>query len=174
MYVNGLKIKLIVVYKMRKTFANYLFDEMKSNPKIMVITADIGYGILDKLRESFPDRVINVGSSEMLMVGIAVGLSYEGYIPICYTISSFLLYRPFEMIRNYVNYENLNIKLVGSGRDKDYIHDGITHWMEDDVKVVSNCFDNIQIYKPEIFSKDVFDTMMKCSSPCYLNLKRNN
>jgi len=78
MYVNGLKIKLIVVYKMRKTFANYLFDGMKSNPKIMVITADIGYGILDKLRESFPDRVINVGSSEMLMIGIAVGLSYEG------------------------------------------------------------------------------------------------
>jgi transketolase len=159
---------------MRKTFANYLFDEMQNNPKIMAITADIGYGILDKLRESFPERVINVGSSEMLMVGIAVGLSYEGYIPICYTISSFLLYRPFEMIRNYVNYENLNIKLVGSGRDKDYIHDGITHWMEDDIKVVSNCFNKIQIYKPEILTKDIFDSMMQCTSPCYLNLKRNN
>ena len=159
---------------MRRTFATYLFEEMETNSKIMVITADIGYGILDKLRETFPDRVINVGSSEMLMVGIAVGLSYQGYIPICYTITSFLLYRPFEMIRNYINYECLNIKLVGSGRDKDYIHDGITHWMEDDVQVVSKCFNNIQIYKPEILTKEIFNNVMKCESPCYLNLKRTN
>ena len=159
---------------MRRTFATLLYEEMRQNAKIMVITADIGYGILDNLRESFPDRVINVGSSEMLMVGIAVGLSYEGYIPICYTISSFLLYRPFEMIRNYVNHENLNLKLVGSGRDKDYIHDGITHWMEDDVKIISNCFDKIQIYKPEELTPEIFNEFMQCSRPCYLNLKRNN
>lgn len=158
---------------MRKTFARHLFAEMQSNPNIIVITADIGYGILDDIRESFPDRIINVGSSEMLMVGIAVGLSYDGYIPICYTISSFLLYRPFEMIRNYINYESLNIKLVGSGRDKDYIHDGITHWMEDDVNIVSNCFTNIQIYKPEVLTKEIFNEFIQNISPCYLNLKRN-
>ena len=159
---------------MRKIFATYLLEEMQSNSKIIIVTADIGYGILDNIRETFPERVINVGSSEMLMIGIAVGLSYEGYIPICYTISSFLLYRPFEMIRNYVNYENLNIKLVGSGRDNDYIHDGITHWMEDDVKIISNCFENIQIYKPEILTKKIFDDIINVKSPCYLNLKRNN
>jgi transketolase len=172
MYVNGLKISLII-NNMRKEFANYLFNEMKINSKIVLITADIGYGILDKLRNEFPDRILNVGSSEMLMIGIAVGLSYDGYIPICYTISSFLLYRPFEMIRNYVNYECLNIKLVGSGRDKDYIHDGITHWMEDDVKIITNCFNNIHIYKPDIFTEDTFRDFINCSAPCYLNLKRN-
>jgi transketolase len=157
---------------MRKYFAKYLFEEMMNNEKIIVITADIGYGILDELRQKFNERVINVGSCEMLMIGVAVGLSYEGYIPICYTITPFLLYRPFEMIRNYINYENLNIKLVGSGRDKDYSHDGFTHWAEDDVEIVSNCFKNIQIIKPEILTKDIFDNFINSNNPCYLNLKR--
>jgi transketolase len=158
---------------MRNIFADMLLNEMKKNDKIIVITADIGYGILDTLRMTYPERVINVGSSEMLMVGIAVGLSYEGFLPICYTITSFLLYRPFEMIRNYINYENLNIKLVGSGRDKDYIHDGITHWAEDDVNIISNCFPNITIYKPDVLTQELFDEFIEKNTPCYLNLKRN-
>jgi transketolase len=158
---------------MRRDFAKYLFEEMEKNEKIVVVTADIGYGILDALRTTFEKRVINVGSSEMLMIGIAVGLCYEGFLPICYTISPFLIYRPFEMIRNYVNHENLKIKLVGSGRDKDYSHDGITHWMEDDVTVISNCFKNIKIYKPEVFTQDIFQEFLECENPAYLNLRRN-
>jgi transketolase len=159
---------------MRKEFAHFLFDEMLKNEKIMVITADIGYGILDKLRQTFPSRIINVGASEMLMIGIAVGLSYEGYYPICYTITPFLLYRPFEMIRNYVDFEKLNIKLVGSGRNKDYIHDGITHWADDDVNVVQSCFKNITIFKPDIFTFEIFNDFIKNTTPCYLNLMRNS
>jgi transketolase len=158
---------------MRKQFAKLLLEEMKQNDKIILITADIGYGVLDTLRKEFPSRIINVGASEMLMIGIAVGLCYEGYIPICYTISSFLLYRPFEMIRNYIDYENLNIKLVGSGRDKDYCHDGITHWANDDVTIIQNSFPNIKIYKPDILDDNIFSDFIKTSSPSYLNLCRN-
>lgn len=157
---------------MRKIFAEFLFEEMEKNEKIVVITADIGYGILDNLRNTFNERVINVGSCEMLMIGVAVGLCYEGFIPICYTITPFLLYRPFEMIRNYVNYENLNVKLVGSGRNKDYSHDGFTHWANDDVDILSNCFKNIKIYKPELLTKEIFSELLKTNGPCYLNLKR--
>lgn len=157
---------------MRKEFASFLLDEMKQNEKIIIITADIGYGILDEIRKNFDKRVINVGSCEMLMIGVAVGLSYGGYLPICYTITPFLLYRPFEMIRNYINYENLNVRLVGSGRDKDYSHDGFTHWAEDDLEIVSNCFKNIKIYKPDILTNEIFNDFISQKKPCYLNLKR--
>ena len=157
---------------MRKEFAQYLFEEMIKNDKIVIVTADIGYGILDKIRDTFPSRFINVGASEMLMIGIAVGLSYEGLLPICYTITPFLIYRPFEMIRNYVDYEKLNIKLVGSGRDKDYIHDGITHWAEDDTAIISNSFKNISIYKPEILTSELVKEVINSNKKCYLNLRR--
>lgn len=153
-------------------FADYLLEEMKSNLKIFVITADIGYGVLDKIIEIFPDRFINVGAAENLMIGIAVGLCYEGYLPICYTISTFLLYRPFEMIRNYVNHEKLNIKLVGAGRNKDYCKHEFTHWAEDDVTVVKNSFPNINIYKPLTLTKEIFNKVINSIGPCYLNLKK--
>lgn len=158
---------------MRQQFAELLLNEMKQNDKIVLITSDIGYGILDNIKNTFPERFFNVGSCESLMIGIAVGFSYEGFLPICYTITPFLIYRPFEMIRNYINYENLNIKLVGSGRNQDYHHDGFTHWCEDDIDIVSNSFKNIQIIKPDILTYKIFYEMIYNDKPCYLNLKRN-
>jgi len=105
------------------------------------------------------------------MIGAAVGLSYSGYTPICYSITPFLLYRPFEMIRNYVDHENLNIKLVGSGRDKDYDHDGFTHHAEDDL-IVLKSLENIRMYKPGNLTPEVFGTFINSQYPSYLNLKR--
>ena len=160
---------------MRREFVSILMEEMTTNSKIYLLTADIGYGILDPLRAKFPDRVINVGSSESLMIGIALGFAYEGRIPICYTITPFLIYRPFEMLRNYVNYEKTPIKLVGCGRDKDYVHDGITHWAEDDVRIMTASFPNIGIHTPELseLTRDYVKGILYSDSPEYLTLKRN-
>ena len=157
---------------MRKVFIDLLYDEMKKNDKIYFITADIGYGIIDKIMNDFPNRSKNIGSSEQLMIGIAIGLYYEGFIPICYTITPFLLYRPFEMIRNYVNYENIPIKLVGTGRNKDYTYLGFTHWAEDDIEILSS-FKNIIKYTPEILTKDLLNEFLYNDKPSYLNLSRN-
>ena len=132
---------------MRKLFGSLLYDEMEKNNDIFLITADLGFGVLDKCKHTFSDRFFNTGAAEQLMIGVGIGLAENKKIPICYSITPFLLYRPFEFLRNYVNYENIPVKLVGSGRDKDYIHDGISHWAEDDEKILS-ALPNIQIFKP--------------------------
>tara|TARA_B110000503_G_scaffold64060_1_gene101027 strand:- start:88 stop:558 length:471 start_codon:yes stop_codon:yes gene_type:complete len=156
---------------MRREFAKKLYDAMEKDDHIFLITADLGYGVLDDIRRDFPKRAINIGSSEMLMVGIAVGLAQSGYIPVCYSITPFLLYRPFELIRNYMNYEKANVKLVGSGRDDDYAHDGISHWAGDDVDIMT-ALKNIQIYKPEKMTDEVFTQFMYNDKPSYINLSR--
>ena len=156
---------------MRRDFAKMLYDEMKKNGRIFLITADLGYGVLNDIRRDFPDRAINTGSCEMLMVGAAIGLAQNGYIPVCYSITPFLLYRPFELIRNYLNYEGANVKLVGSGRDDDYSHDGISHWAGDDVDIMT-ALKNIQIYKPEKMTDEVFTKFMYNDKPSYINLSR--
>lgn len=111
----------------RGWFAAELHDNMSKDDRIWCLTGDLGYAMLDKIRDDFPNRFINVGASEQLMIGAAVGLALSGKIPFCYSITTFLIYRPFEWIRNYIDHEQIPVRLVGSGYDDDYKHDGITH-----------------------------------------------
>jgi transketolase len=158
---------------MRKECAQLLLEEMSADDRIRVVTADLGFGILDHIRNAYPDRFYNVGAAEQLMIGVAVGMAENGLIPVCYSMSSFLLYRPFEFLRNYVDYEGVNVKLLGSGRNKDYSHDGISHWAHDDEKVLQ-ALPNIEMYKPGSLEElDMnFDQWINSAKPGYLNLTR--
>jgi transketolase len=103
---------------------------MEKDESIVVVTADLGFGMFDKIRDTYPDRFHNVGAAEQLMLGIGVGLALEGKTPVLYSISPFLLLRPAEWIRNYLGeYSGEDIKciLIGSGLDDDYAHDGLSH-----------------------------------------------
>ncbi len=158
---------------MRGYFAYELYTQMQENPRIWVVTGDLGYGMLDYIRRDFPDRFINTGAAEQAMMGISVGLALEGKIPFVYSITPFLLYRPFETIRNYINQEKIPVKLVGGGRDKDYKHDGFSHWAEEDGKIM-NLFPNIETYWPQRndYIQNIVKCMVKGSRPAYLNLRR--
>ena len=156
---------------MRRDFAKKLHEYMTTHPNVYLLTADLGYGVLDKIRKDFPDRALNVGSSEMLMIGSAIGLAQNGFVPVCYSITPFLFFRPFELLRTYVNNEEVNIKLVGSGRDDDYSHDGFSHWAGDDIKIMKT-LDKIKLYKPDLLTDEVFTSFMENVSPSYINLIR--
>lgn len=158
---------------MRKECMNLLLAEMVNNLDIMVLTADLGFGLLDQIKNSFPERFFNVGAAEQLLIGAGVGMAEEGKIPVCYSMSSFILYRPFEFLRNYVNAEKIPVKLIGSGRDHDYSHDGISHWAHDD-EVVLQALPNIKIYKPKDIAEleSVFNEFIYSKDPAYLNLTR--
>ena len=158
---------------MRKECIELLEKEMKVNENIIVLTGDLVFGILDIIKETYTDRFYNVGAAEQLMIGAGIGLAESGKIPICYSMSSFLLYRPFEFLRNYVNEEKIPVKLIGSGRDKDYSHDGFSHWAHDDEQVLS-ALPNIQIFKPKTLEelKLRFLEFLYNGQPSYLNLTR--
>ena len=158
---------------MRKECIVLLEKEMQSNKNIFLLTADLGFGILDTIKDNHTDRYYNVGAAEQLMIGAGIGLAESGMIPVCYSMSSFILYRPFEFLRNYVNEERVPVKLIGSGRDKDYSHDGFSHWAHDDEQVLS-ALPNIEIYKPKSIEELElrFKTFLYSNKPAYLNLTR--
>ena len=158
---------------MRHDFAKLLLTEMREDKagNIVLLTSDMGYGLWDGIRKEFPGRFFNFGSSEQLMIGAAAGMAMEDKIPICYSITPFLLYRPFEFIRNLMNHEGIPIKLVGGGRNKDYGYLGFTHWAEDDISILSS-LTNITLYKPvpPLELEDVFKRFIYNKEPAYLNL----
>jgi transketolase len=156
---------------MRKEFASLLHSEMSVNENIILLTGDLGYGLWDKIRIDYPDRFYNTLSSEQLMVGTAIGLAMESKIPIVYSITPFAIYRPFELIRNYLDHECIPVKIVGGGRDKDYGYLGFSHWAEEDISVLSN-FKNLNLFKPEVFTKDTFYNFIYNNNPSYLNLSK--
>jgi transketolase len=158
---------------MRKILGELLYKQMEINKNIYLITGDLGYGLWDKIKQDFPDRFYNVGSSEMVMMGIGIGLAMEGKIPFVYSITPFAIYRPFEMIRNYLNHENIPVNIIGGGRDKEYGYLGFSHWAEDDKKIM-NTFENLRILHPnneEELLND-FNLLIKNPKPSYLNLKK--
>lgn len=158
---------------MRRQFADYLYVEMHRNPDIFLLTADLGYKMWDEIRADFPDRFVDVGAAEQLMIGAAVGLAQEGKTVLVYSITPFLLWRGAEWIRNYLNHEGANVKLVGSGRERDYSHDGFSHDATDDCDLMS-CFRNIECYWPDTIEQMVDDTrkMLSSPGPACLNLRR--
>lgn len=158
---------------MRKTCMNLLSQKMTENKDVILLTADLGFGLLDVVRDTHPDRFYNVGAAEQLLIGAGIGLAEQGKIPVCYSMSSFVLYRPFEFLRNYLDAENIPVKLIGSGRNKDYSHDGLSHWAHDADEILA-CLPNIKIYKPQSLEDltDQFDDFITNKNPSFLSLAR--
>ena len=158
---------------MRKVFAKLLEDEMSQNKDIFLITADLGYGLWDSIRENYKDRAINVGSAEQLALGVCVGLAMEGKIPVFYSITPFAICRPFELIRNYVDHEQIPVKIIGGGRNKDYGYLGFSHWGTDDKSILSG-FTNLNVRHPETEEelKQITPDLLYNKKPEYLNLSK--
>lgn len=160
----------------RGWFAAALHEEMEKDDRIWLLTGDLGWGMMDALRDDFPERFVNTGASEQLLIGAGVGLALEGKIPFCYSISTFLLFRAAEWIRNYVNHEKIPVRLVGSGLDNDYKHDGISHQpsLDKEFKHYFRMFNEISVFIPkekEIVPETV-RFMVENDVPSFICLRR--
>lgn len=157
----------------RGWFAHELYQQMKKDDSIWLLTADLGHKMWDDHFRDFSNRCVNVGAGEQAMIGIAVGLALEGKKPFCYSITSFLLYRPYEWLRNYLGHEEIAVRLVGSGRDKDYEADGFTHWAEeakdilDTLPMILDCWPLTNKAAGEVCK-----AMVELNGPSFVSLKR--
>ncbi len=133
---------------MRNEFAKTIFEHGKKNKKIHVIVADISpAGKMSDFEKKFPKRFINVGVAEQSMIGMAAGLAMSGQKPFVYTISTFALYRPFEMIRVDLCYQNIPVCVVGMGAGTIYANLGATHLTQEDISIAKS-IPNFQIIAP--------------------------
>ena len=154
---------------MRRTFGKVISELADKDEKIYVLVGDIGYQIFDEFREKHPDRFINMGICEQSMIGVSAGMALEGLKPWVYTITPFLIERPFEQIKLDINQQNVNVKLVGFA---DYPNLGPTH-TELNGKEMMKLFTNITSFFPndgEETQKMVKQAYEK-NGPAFISLK---
>ena len=133
---------------MRNKFADVIFEIGQTNKNICALVADISpAGSMIKFQEKFPERFINTGVAEQSMIGIAAGMALRGMRPFCYTIATFSLYRPFEIIRVDLCYQNLPVTIVGMGAGLIYSTLGSTHHSMEDIAIAS-ALPNMQVMAP--------------------------
>jgi len=133
---------------MRDCFANTIATLGEKNKKIFIVAADISpAGRMETFQKKYPDRFINVGVAEQTMIGVAAGLAMKKMIPFAYTISTFALYRPFEMIRTDACYQNVPVTIVGMGAGTIYSTLGATHLTQEDVSIARSV-PNLQVLAP--------------------------
>ena len=130
---------------MRRTFGKVITELADKDEKIYVLVGDIGYQVFDEFREKHSDRFINMGICEQSMIGVSAGMALEGLKPWVYTITPFLIERPFEQIKLDIDQQNVNVKLVGFS---DYPNLGPTHTELDGGKMMQ-LFKNISSYFPK-------------------------
>ena len=120
---------------MRDQFIKTLSSAVETDPNIILITGDLGFGVLDNFKEQFPNNFINAGVAEQNMTGIAAGMALEGKIVFTYSIANFPTLRCLEQIRNDVCYHNLNVNIVSIGGGFSYGPLGISHHATEDLAI---------------------------------------
>ena len=120
---------------MRERFARVATGMLDADPRLAVVLADISADLFDAARQRHPERVVNLGIREQLLISVAGGMSLAGMRPIAHTFASFLVERPFEQIKLDLNHQaaSAGAILVSAGGSFDYSASGRTHQSPGDV-----------------------------------------
>lgn len=121
---------------MRAAFVDAVTELADRDHRIVLMTGDLGFNMLEPFAERFPDRFLNAGVAEQNMVGVATGLAEAGMIPFVYSIATFATMRPFEFIRNGPVLHQLPVRIVGMGGGFEYGNNGTTHYSLEDVGIL--------------------------------------
>jgi transketolase len=159
---------------MRDHFIKRLCELAEKNPRITLITGDLGFGVLDEYRRRYPDQFINAGVAEQNMTGLATGLAMEGRIVFTYSIANFPTLRCLEQIRNDACYHQADVKIVAIGGGFSYGSLGISHHATEDLGIM-RCLPDITVLSPSGYWETVGATDACINTPgtCYLRIDKS-
>jgi transketolase len=158
---------------MRNTFIKTLVEEAEKNPAIFLLCGDLGYSVLEQFSDRFPDRFLNVGIAEQNMMGIATGLSMEGYNVFTYSIGNFPTLRCMEQIRYDICYHKANVKVIAVGGGYAYGPLGVSHHTTEEIGMLRTIPD-LQVTSPGDPQEVVGLTqyLAHYTGPAYLRLNK--
>lgn len=132
---------------MRDTFTRVLAEVAREHHELMLVTGDLGFGVLFPYMKEFPDRFVNAGIAEQSMMSMAAGLALEGKTVVVYSIGNFPTLRCLEQIRNCAAYHELNVKIVCVGGGFVYGSLGMTHHATEDMAAL-RILPGVRVFAP--------------------------
>ncbi|MBR2717690.1 MAG: transketolase [Clostridia bacterium] len=158
---------------MRDAFTRALMREAARDPKLTLVTGDLGFGVLKPFWETYPDQFINAGIAEQAMTGLAAGLARTGRTVLTYSIGNFPTLRCLEQIRNDCAYHDANVKVVCVGGGFVYGSLGMSHHATEDMAIL-RALPGVTVFTPgdphEVGA--IVPIMLKTPGTCYLRLGR--
>jgi transketolase len=128
---------------MRRAFGRAIVEMARANPRLVLLHGDVEQE-MGEFKRLFPDRIFNLGLCEQSMISIAAGMACAGLFPVVYSITPFLIERPFEQIKIDIDEQNLPVLLIGYA---DYPTHGATH-RPLDLTIISKAWKNIRAIFP--------------------------
>ena len=159
---------------MRDCFVRELYKHAVDNPRVMLITGDLGFGVLTQYSNDLPAQFINAGVAEQNMTGVATGLALEGRIVFTYSIANFPTLRCLEQIRNDVLYHDANVNVVAVGGGFSYGSLGMSHHATEDIAIM-RALPGLRVFAPcdETETSGLVKHMIENPSPSYLRLDKS-
>ncbi len=158
---------------MRDAFTRALMRETAKDPRLTLVTGDLGFGVLKPFWETYPDQFVNAGIAEQGMTGMAVGLAMTGRTVMTYSIGNFPTLRCIEQIRNDCAYHDANVKVVCVGGGFVYGSLGMSHHATEDMAIL-RALPGVTVFTPgdphEV--EAIVPIMLKTPGTCYLRLGR--
>lgn len=157
----------------RKAFIEKLTELAEKDPRVIYIYGDVGFSFVEDFIKRFPNQSLNAGAAEQTMMGLAAGLSFQGWKPYVYTMIPFIVFRPYEQVRNDICHQNANVKLFGVQGGPSYGFLGMSHNIFDDEdKKLLGHLPNINCYFPEDeqMVKDLMQVEYEREGPAYFRI----
>lgn len=159
---------------MKKAIINVVDSLAKKDPNVVLVNADLGFGLLDKFEEQNPTQYYNFGISEQAMASIAAGMALEGHCVFTYSIGNFPTMRCIEQIRNDICYHKTNVKVLSVGCGFTYGQLGMSHHATEDIAMM-RALPELRVYSPAtIFEAEaaVLEAYHH-DGPCYIRMSKS-
>src|SRR5882724_10004102 len=139
----------------------------------MLITGDLGFGVLDEFEKQFPAQYVNTGVAEQNMTAVATGLALDGFTVFTYSIGNFPTLRCLEQLRNDTFYHAANVKVVSVGGGFSYGQLGMSHHATEDLSIL-RALPGTEVCAPGSAYETalIVDALVARPGPAYLRLER--
>ena len=158
---------------MRDAFIARLSELAGTDARIVLITGDLGFGVLNEFERKFPEQFLNVGVAEQNMTAVATGLALEGRIVFTYSIGNFPILRCLEQLRNDACYHEANVKVVSVGGGFSYGQLGMSHHATEDLSI-ARAIPGLTVCVPgtALEARNAVDAVVSTEGAAYLRLER--